>query len=502
MSGRQEVTGSSPVNSTIFFKVPTERGKNKFDYTVWFIMKKEQNPVSLCIFEDIKYPDLFPLALNKAVFELFLGTDSLRARIIKELNPERVILHCRPYLAAVFNEQLSLEKPEYDVTINEIPGGDVFFVNGRIVAFGSGMTDLFNKVQKDHLLVKNGIPVAARISDQKAISFMELLIEIVADKRTAALFNSIKKISENDENSDPIDWTKYTDRGELLQNWIAENNITLEETNQKLISRCWQLIGLNSECIKDDFSKIPLRGNDPDSELYKGVKLINDNDIIIGSEVEVRSGTVLDATDGPILIDDIVKIEPNAVIKGPCFIGRKSVIRAGAKIGAGTSLGKECRVGGKVDETIIAPYSNKQHEGFIGHSYIGSWVNIGAGTCNSNMRNNYSKIKAWNAGVIRETGHRFLGTVIGDHSKIAINTKINPGTVIGFNSNIVTSEFPPKFVPSFTWAFEPESIEFDLDKAIETAELMMDRRDLPMTKAGKQLFKEIFHQCKQSGHKV
>ncbi|MCD6380660.1 hypothetical protein J7M07_09495 [bacterium] len=465
-------------------------------------MVEEQKSVSLCIFEDIKYSDLFPLSLNKAVYELFLGTDSLRARIIKELNPERVYLQCRPYLSTALNECLSLEKPEYEVTINEISGGDVFFANGRIVAFGSEMSDIFNSVEKDHLFVKNGVPVAARISDQKAKSFMDLLVEMVSDKKAEAMFNNIKEISENIEGSDPIDRAKHSTSGELLQDWVAKNNITLEETSQKLLSRYWQLIGLNGKCIKDDFSKIPLRGNDPDSELFKGVELINDADIVIGSEVEVRSGTVLDATDGPILINDNVKIEPNAVIKGPCFIGEKSVISAGARIGPGTSLGKECKAGGKIEETIIAPYSNKQHEGFIGYSYIGSWVNIGAGTCNSDLRNNYSKIRAWNAGIIRETGCRFLGTVVGDHSKFAICSKINPGTVIGFNSNIVTSNFLPKFIPSFAWAFEPEFVEFDLDKAIETAELMMDRRELPMTKAEKKLFRIIFRYCKQSGHTV
>ncbi|MDZ7859832.1 MAG: putative sugar nucleotidyl transferase [Candidatus Krumholzibacteriota bacterium] len=465
-------------------------------------MVKEQKPISLCIFEDVKYPDLFPLSLNKAVFELFLGTDTLRARIVKELNPERVYLHCRQYLSNVLKEHLSFEETEYDVGINELSGGDVFFVNGRILAFGTEMIDLFNNVKKDHLLVKNGIPVVARFADKKAESFMDLLNEMVSDSKTEAKYSYIKEISENSSKLDTIDWAKYGKTDELIREWTVKNKIKVQETNQKLISRHWQLIGLNSDCINDDFSKIPLRGSDPESALFKGVKLINDDDIVIGSEVEVRSGTVLDATDGPILIDDNVSIEPNAVIKGPCFIGKKSIIRAGARISAGSSLGTKCKAGGKIEKTIIASYSNKQHEGFIGHSYIGSWVNIGAGTCNSDLRNNYTKIDAWNSGIILGTGRRFLGTVIGDHSKIAINTKINPGTVIGFNSNIVTNNFPPKFTPSFTWAFEPEFIEYDLDKAIDTAELMMDRRDVPMTTAVKELFLTVFRHCKQSGHTV
>ncbi len=218
--------------------------------------------------------------------------------------------------------------------------------------------------------------------------------------------------------------------------------------------------------------------------------------------MEVRSGTVLDASEGPVVIAEGASIEPNAIINGPCYVGERSIIRGGAKIGHGTSLGMECRIGGEVEESIVSPYTNKQHEGFIGHSYIGSWVNIGAGSCNSDLKNNYSPVKAWCAGRMKDTGRTFLGVVIADHSKIAINTGLNTGTVIGFNSNILLTCFPPKFVPSFTWELEPQHAEFDLDRALKTAQVMMDRRNVTCSEEMAGLFRTIHRFCKQSGRNI
>ena len=284
--------------------------------------------------------------------------------------------------------------------------------------------------------------------------------------------------------------------------WAGEQGVEIAETGSKLLSFYWQLIEENSNCIRDDFEKNPLRGSSPDSALFKGVDLIKEEDIVIGAEVEVLSGTVLDASEGPIVIDDGASIEPNAIINGPCYVGKKSIIRGGAKIGHGTSIGIECRIGGEVEESIISPYTNKQHEGFLGHSYIGSWVNIGAGSCNSDLKNNYSPVKVWCVGRMKDTGRTFLGVIIADHSKIAINTGLNTGTVIGFNANILLSCFPPKFVPSFTWELEPEPVEYKLDKAIKTAQVMMDRRDVTCSEKMAELFRTIHRFCKQSGRTI
>jgi UDP-N-acetylglucosamine diphosphorylase/glucosamine-1-phosphate N-acetyltransferase len=150
-----------------------------------------------------------------------------------------------------------------------------------------------------------------------------------------------------------------------------------------------------------------------------------------------------------------------------------------------------CKVGGEVEETILGAYSNKQHDGFIGNSYLGEWVNIGAASNNSDLKNNYSPVRMWCAGSMRETGRQFLGLLMGDHTKTGINTLFNTGTVVGFNCNIFSSEMPAKFVPSFSWGHGEHMTAYDVDKAMNTAAVVMERRRVKFTAAHQQLFRRI-----------
>jgi UDP-N-acetylglucosamine diphosphorylase/glucosamine-1-phosphate N-acetyltransferase len=343
------------------------------------------------------------------------------------------------------------------------------------------------------VLHKKGIVVAARLSGDRAASLVAYIGGLVSDENVEKAIREIKRASAADgkEAHDNGEEERDVSRSKALGVWARQNGVELRETGVRLLSHYWQIIGENRSCIIDDFKKNPLRGTAPETELFRGVELINENDIVIGSGVEVRSGTVLDASEGAIIIANNAHIEPNAIIWGPCAIGEGSIVRGGAKIGHGTTLGKMCRIGGEVEECIFAPYSNKQHEGFMGHSYIGSWVNIGAGSCTSDLKNNYGLVTAWSAGRMRETGRRFLGATIGDHSKIAIGSRLNTGTVIGFNANVIAVGFPPRFVPSFSWRLEPEPVRCELAAAVETAKIMMDRRNVAFTTAHGELFKTI-----------
>lgn len=465
-------------------------------------MEENAFPKILCVFEDGRYPNFFPLTLNRPVFDLFIGTQTLKERIMAELNPEKLVLLCRPYLAPVLAEAEGADSKESTVKVNESDEGEILFINSRLLVYETDVTKLLEELDENCVIKKNGNAVAARLTDGKASSFIDHLLEPLSDKRVDKIIQEIKRASADpkQEGKAPNE-TEGNEASPLIQ-WAEQNEVALKDTGIGLLSYYWQLIGENGACILDDFQKNPLRGTAPESELFKGVDLINEEDIVIGSEVEVRSGTVLDASEGPIIIADKVLIEPTAIIKGPCYIGEGSIIRGGAKIGHATSIGKQCRVGGEVEETIIAPYSNKQHEGFLGHSYVGSWVNIGAGACNSDLKNNYSQVRSWCAGIMKETGRRFLGVVIGDHSKIAILTRINTGTVVGFNANVISGGFPPKLVPSFTWLLEPEFVEHDLKKSVETAKVMMARRNVSFTDAMGDLFKVIYRFSRQSGQTV
>lgn len=464
-------------------------------------MEEMNSPEALCIFEDDRYPNFFPLSINKPVFELLSGTQTLRERMQVDLAPSATILLCRSFLAETLGESMGTEDEESTVTINEPGEMPTIFVNGRLLALGEELVKCVEQAEDGSVLHKSGVPVVARLSGEKARSFAGFLLEPLSDDKVSRLFNRLKDMKNSvEEGEGAIEEKKIEADEKKLNEWARSAGVKLIPTGYKLLSYYWQFIGENGNCIRDDFQKSPFRGSAPESALFKGVDLINEEDIVIGSEVEVRSGTVLDASEGPIIIADSVKIEPNAIIYGPCYIGEGSIIRGGAKIGKDTSIGSQSRIGGEVGESIISSYTNKQHEGFIGHSYIGSWVNIGAGSCNSDLKNNYGMIRAWSGGIYRETGRRFLGLVAGDHSKIAINTRINTGSVIGFCSNVMTAGFPPKFVPSFVWQLEPECVEFELAKAVRTAEIMMDRRDVAFTPAMEELFRTINRLCRQSGY--
>jgi UDP-N-acetylglucosamine diphosphorylase/glucosamine-1-phosphate N-acetyltransferase len=202
---------------------------------------------------------------------------------------------------------------------------------------------------------------------------------------------------------------------------------------------------------------------------------------------------VLDAENGPIYIGKNVKILPNAVIEGPAYVGDGSLIKVSAKIYENTSIGPVCKVGGEVEASIIHAFSNKQHEGFIGHSYLGTWVNIGADTNNSDLKNDYGNVKVYVDGELIDSGSMFVGLIMGDHSKSGINLMFNTGTVVGVSCNIYGSGLPPKFVPSFSWGGAQDGfVTYRIDKAIEVARRVMARRNVQLTEIDEKLFRKIF----------
>ncbi|MFQ5584711.1 MAG: hypothetical protein ACE5GL_09785, partial [Calditrichia bacterium] len=200
---------------------------------------------------------------------------------------------------------------------------------------------------------------------------------------------------------------------------------------------------------------------------------------------------VIDAENGPVWIDEDAVIMANAVLEGPIYIGKKSRIKIGAKLYENTTIGPVCKIGGEVEGSIIQGYSNKQHDGFLGHAYLGSWVNLGADTNNSDLKNNYGMIRVLLNGKPVNSGKRFLGLMMGDHSKTAINTMFNTGTIVGVNCNIFGAGMPPKFVPSFSWGGAEGIADFILDKAMHIAKNVMARRNVEFTHRDEQLFKEV-----------
>jgi UDP-N-acetylglucosamine diphosphorylase/glucosamine-1-phosphate N-acetyltransferase len=177
-------------------------------------------------------------------------------------------------------------------------------------------------------------------------------------------------------------------------------------------------------------------------------------------------------------------------------------VKANSTIYENTSIGPVCKVGGEIEGSIIHGYSNKQHSGFLGHSYLGAWVNLGAGTNTSDLKNNYSSVKVHLGSEEIDTGLQFVGLTMGDHSKSAINSVFNTGTIVGVSSNIAGTGFPPKFVPSFSWSAPGETFTtYKVDRAIDVARKVMARRKVEFTKVDETLFRTIFEMTSEERRK-
>ncbi|MAQ31874.1 MAG: glucose-1-phosphate thymidylyltransferase [Flavobacteriales bacterium] len=200
-------------------------------------------------------------------------------------------------------------------------------------------------------------------------------------------------------------------------------------------------------------------------------------------KIDCSNNSFLNDDDGPILVEDDVTIMEGAMIRGPVHICKGSTIKMGAKIYGPTVIGPYCKIGGEVSNCIFLGYSNKSHDGFIGHSIIGEWCNIGAGTSNSNLKNDYGTVKMWDyfSKRFKDSQEQFLGLYMGDHSKCAINTSFNTGTTVGVNSNIFGSGFPRNFIPSFSWGGAQGVKDYNFEKAISVAETVMARRGVKLT---------------------
>jgi UDP-N-acetylglucosamine diphosphorylase/glucosamine-1-phosphate N-acetyltransferase len=167
----------------------------------------------------------------------------------------------------------------------------------------------------------------------------------------------------------------------------------------------------------------------------------------------------------------------------------------GAKIYGPTTFGPHCKVGGEVGNSVIQGYSNKAHDGYLGNSVIGEWCNLGADTNTSNLKNNYSFVKNWDYSKdsMQNTGSQYCGLIMGDHSKCGINTMFNTGTVVGVSANIFGGGFPSKFIPSYSWGGSDGFVDYEFEKAIELADVVMKRRGIEFSLADKQILEHVFN---------
>ena len=267
--------------------------------------------------------------------------------------------------------------------------------------------------------------------------------------------------------------------------------IDLGNTEILKINRLWDLFQINDRAIKADFEGLTKgRKSEP---IHTSNTIIGKEQIFIENGAQVH-GAFLNASKGPIYIGKNTEIMEGAMIRGSFALLDNAIVKMGAKIYGATTVGKYAKAGGEIKNSIIGDYSNKGHDGFLGDSVLGRWCNIGADSNNSNLKNNYAEVKLWNypSGRFVKTGTQFCGLILGDHSKCAINTVFNTGTVVGVGANIIGEGFPRNFLPSFTWRTHAGFQTYQTDKAFETMALVMARRDEDFTTEDRLIMIRVF----------
>ena len=276
------------------------------------------------------------------------------------------------------------------------------------------------------------------------------------------------------------------------------NNVE-SNSDFSFLSSITDIFSLNGEEIIADIALMNLQNN------MKSLDEITDSNIKSGKfPVYVEEGATIEncyinSSKGPVYIGKNVHIMQGSMLRGPFAICENSVVKMGAKIYGGTTIGPFCKVGGEINNSVFFGYSSKAHDGFLGNSIIGQWCNLGADTNNSNLKNNYDDVKIWNYGSesFLQTGLQFCGLIMGDHSKCGINTMFNTGTVVGVGANIFGSGFPRNFIPSFSWGGSSGFIIHKLEKFFSTAEKVMKRRSIPFTDIDKQVLLEVYNMTKR-----
>jgi UDP-N-acetylglucosamine diphosphorylase/glucosamine-1-phosphate N-acetyltransferase len=391
------------------------------------------------IFDDLRRENFFPLTLNRSTGDLRAGILKLRQKISAYLELEYDNLIISDELADLYQER----HPDWQ--INSLKDGDTVFVNSRC-KISEELAAEIRELETGHSLTSGTDILAARV---------DFIANKISSETLGEIFRDLKK--------------KKSSSGLFWEN-------------------IWQIITENPLSIERDFQDF-FYDKDNYYETELGVTILNPYNVWIGDKTVISPGVVIDASKGPVVVDEEVTIMPNSVIMGPAFIGKGSVIKSGARIYEGSSIGPLCKIGGEVESTIFQGYSNKQHEGFLGHSYIGEWVNLGADTNNSDLKNNYKNVRVYYYPEKErvDTGYTFMGSILGDHVKTAINSTLNTGTVIGLGSNLIGNDLISGFIPSLKWGRAADLMDYRIEKFLETAELVKARRGLQLTEVEKAL---------------
>lgn len=395
-----------------------------------------------------KRADFQPLSLSRPVWQLRCGMTSLGEKLIAKFCPAETACFVEPYMAAFLAESLAMKVNDPGT----LAGADLLLVNGRV------------KV--------TGFDVAATGPG-----------EIGVGDDGEVMYARLSKADADKCQADTLD-------GFLA---AAKKIVPVKAVNLPVWNYTWDLVLNNGEEITREFRARGRHGVEGTLEQPSAIRGDPKN-VYIAPGAKIHPMVVIDAEHGPVYLDEKVTVHPFTRIEGPCFVGAGSIL-LGAKCREGNSIGPMCRIGGEVEESIVHGHSNKYHDGFLGHAYVGEWVNLGALTTNSDLKNDYSSVSVIMDGKRAvDTGSTKVGSLIGDHTKTSVGVLLNTGSYVGAMALIMATGQPlQKFLPSFAWLIEGHVTKgFGRKQLYHTAAIAKSRRGGKWTPAEEAMWEAIF----------
>ncbi len=388
----------------------------------------------------------YPLTLCRPVWELRCGITSLAEKIVAKTGATDVAYFVPDYMAEVYKAQTGGKVNDVSV----LGGDDLLLVHGSVKAATLDVE-------------ATGDSQVATIGDLVAVVRVakDDIAQLDAGSIEAFLASACQKLPNK---------ASKTERFEYV----------------------WDVMLASPHQIIDDFKEAGrsgIEGTIEEPSAIRGSK----TDVYVGPGCEIHPMVVIDASEGPVYLDEGVEVHPFTRIEGPAFVGKKTIL-LGTKLREGCSVGPVCRLGGEVEESVIQGYSNKYHDGFLGHAYVGEWVNLGALTTNSDLKNDYTSVEVIQNGVKVDTGSNKVGAMIGDHTKTSVGVLLNTGAIVGSMALLMAAGVPlQKTIPSFAWLINGIVTKGFGRKALyRTAATAMGRRKHEWTPAVESMWEAIF----------
>jgi UDP-N-acetylglucosamine diphosphorylase / glucose-1-phosphate thymidylyltransferase / UDP-N-acetylgalactosamine diphosphorylase / glucosamine-1-phosphate N-acetyltransferase / galactosamine-1-phosphate N-acetyltransferase len=399
----------------------------------------------LCIYEDSGVPWLEPIALTRPAFALWCGAERLFERQRRQFGATELGFWIRPILL----EMWKLDQPHH-------PVNDADWLRERSTVWINGRWLPAPDVQIDAT-----VPHVGNMNGQTAYAVLP---------------------------------SGESPGAEEFDAWLGawKDRLPMRAVSGAMLGYLWDIIDQNGAALKQDGARF--RAEHGSRPIPPHIAITGPAEqFVVAEDAVVEPFVFADTRGGPVLIDRGAIVHSFSRLEGPCYVGTESWI-VGAKLRANSTIGPRCRIGGEIEASIVQGFSNKYHDGFLGHSFLGEWVNLAAATQTSDLRNDYDTVRVSVNGQRLQTGRGKVGSYIGDHAKTGLAALLNTGSTIGaFASILPAGMLLPQVVPSFCQVQQGQIQELsDLRKAFSTAARVMQRRGKTLTDAHENFYYDLF----------